>query len=571
MTELADFLNEGEKTRIEGGVKETRRALALSRTIQLVEALGVPNTHDVQFVDALRVRIEAMTPKQVKMLAKGLAQATGLISEVLHIDDPSEPAVLAPEQSVVAEELTVAIPEIEGLEASLHNDALEYLELIVGDTKELGITTNDAPHITTILIELRGDYRKTKMSLDYQQILMDRFSNLSLQDIAKRVGTSRDSLGVSMRYYQQAILSSHEDKNLQQMFAEKLVSLRALSTESEPSTIQDTTPKDMIEAEKENIEEIEINFRTVGDEWAERLDLNRQHQDALKEFLNPHASPALSPNKQAVVENFIEYITKHFGSIDNSSLNLVEAEILLLRHMTGAWYKKTNNDTANRPPKPMALVINKLSSVKKPEVTESTILNALHSIALIDAQRLKDPASFQRESPVETVTPRTPRPQPPMTRLHIVEPLSPDAPKNNVEISKQINALSKSSAIIEHDEWRQKVGDLLQQQFIQLGNSTEQAATLWQMLHFDDDGSYVTDSAERRTVMATLQERLAVVDGRAFNGKERSLVGLKLLATAPLGIKTLDDVMRHFEQTDPTITKEVVELEIARGVGTLLR
>lgn|GEM_PF-5470929 len=571
MAEFADFLNQEEKTRIEGGVAATRRALALSRTIELIETLGRTDLINEQFVDGLRAGIETLDPKQVKALGKGSVYSAQLLAEIITAppiaaDSVEEPVmVVEVPQPAVVDTVPVAVvapeqaqaPEVEVSSDALLPAVIKYLEGTVGDVSDLDLTIHDAALIAQVLTELHGPMRRVAAnSFNYAQVLTDRFSNMPASDIAARIGpkTTVSNLNLSLKTYQKATLDKSTDIDLGNVFRARIEALRQPTTE----------PTVSVEPAEEYVavEEKEQTFLSVASEWAERLELDRQHEGALKEFLNPNASQHMTPTKEAAVQALIAYITKHFTSINNEALDLEPSDLHLLRYMSGAWYEKVNGTSHSRPAKPLSMVIDKLRSSKKPEFVEQTIVDALAKILTVEVPKEgSEPAQLE-------VAPVAPRPQAPTHQIEYVRP--PEAkPKTNAEISKIITELSRGTRL-SHTEWRIQIGELIQQQARNLGTTEDEAAALWRVLQFGETVPKFDDE-NRRAVITLLQDRIAAVDVKLFTSKKQTLKGLKILTAPSFTLTTLNDVAVEFAKSNPNVTNESIERDIARGVGILLK
>lgn len=529
MAESADFLHHEEKIRADGGVNETYRAIALSRAVQLAETFELVQTIDEQYVESLRSKIETLKPKQVKALARGALQVAALFGDSpvertsVVVESIPEQVLSEPEIASELEPNTEAVVAVEGGEApeQLGAQAAHLLSKAIGPYDDLNITTDDAGKIAAIFVELRGETRINKNSLDFKAILTKRFQNESLADIAQAHNSTASSLSTGLALYVKKIREIHGSESIGELFRTKLAHEAPKET------------KDLVE------EKVILTHGAVAAEWADRLEFDKKTKQALKEFLDPFSAPNLSIPKKQAIEAVIAYISEHFKTIDNPALGLSDEQRLVLRHITGAWYSTINGQNPERTPKTMASILRSQTERRREDLVASAF-SGLHAILEIDPEQV---APFEPIAVAEK-----PKPQPPKTRLRIVE-----------------------KEVVSHEEWRAEASRLLQARFVERGHTAEQAATLWSIVHFDEAGAYKLDTPERRTVMASLQDTLASSNLRMFTNKEAALQSVKMLTTAAFGLKTLDDIQQKLLEKNPSITKDDIEKQVVMGVGLLLR
>jgi len=571
VAESADFLRDEEKIRVDGGINETYRAIALSRAVQLAEAFQLTQTIDEQYVDSLRTKIETLKPKQVKALARGAVQVAALfgdviiervaqapevvvLEDVVAVSEPTREPIV--EQTEAPESLQVEISDNEAImeigeqvQKLLGKEPSAALAKVIGPFDDLNITTDDAARIAKVLVELRGPTAVRKNTLDYTKVLTSRYQNVSLSEIAQENGTNSPSLQAGLYMFMKKIQESHGAENVGELFrakfnrseAEIIDEPVAVPVVAEEAT-QVTVPEVKIEAIE--VERDVLTYAEIANELADRLSFDKKNTQALREFLNPFAGKTMSIPKKEAIDAVVAYVTEHFQTIDNPLLNLSDDQRYVLRHVTGAWYSTINGEKRQRTPKTVSSILTSQIDRRRDKLTVE-LFGGFRAILDADLERITAPEPIA--API-VEAPVTPKPQAPKARLRIA-----------------------GEAIVPHEEWRAEANRLLQARWIELGYPAEQADTVWSMVHFDDEGYYKQDTPERRAVMATLQDKLSNANLRTFTGKKDALTSVKMLTTAAFGLKTLDDIHQKLLQKYPAITKETVEKEVVKGVGILLR
>lgn len=181
-----------------------------------------------------------------------------------------------------------------------------------------------------------------------------------------------------------------------------------------------------------------------------------------------------------------------------------------------------------------------------------------------------------------------PRPQPPHIRLETASrPVAPTQvrpsitqPKHTVPTAEHLTRrkLDEARATIHRavdepnlvgvEEWMSEAG-LYIETVAARTIRPDQAAALWQHLHFDDDAQYRHAPDSYKAALDQLRPRLRVVAKDLENGSINKTV-LNCLFNSSVGYKTLDDLHELLVRRDSTITKNLTQRHAVLAVMTLL-
>jgi len=591
MSEDLNFLREDEKVLAQGGVVGARRANILASLNQLAVTLDLSTDATQQLIEGARTKFETLSPKEIKKIGKKTVGTAQLISELLATargeqGHATEPLTNSTDQQIEPTLTVEVAAETEELSTGTDQDVTElageadvqvlpvsqgdkqYIQSIVGPIDDLELTSNDITAIIDGLLELRGEIKINLRSVNIRSLLEARFKNTSVVEMAEMFGKKVPNIHTTFWQLSNNIKKLHSQDEANKLFRHRIIASRLLGEDTPQAPNQEAQP------EVEDAPEIpEPTYLSVGNAWAERLDLNRQLQSALKEFLNPLAGVMLNKQKRESVDALIQYISQYYETIDNEILGLSVSQKLVLRHMMGAWYKKTSGDSAERPINTMAFVLKRLRNAKPAETIISDAMTALQQILDIDEERLTRPDATpeQREPQVvdaeaglgmDTITA-------PLVEPIVLKP-TPKPPVAALKFVKKEAPVSTEETIPTREEWLAHTEVSLVQVLTEYGITTENAQALWQRFHFDEAGEYRQDTPAQRAAMADLQNLLVKTDLQKLQDLPHALVGIKMLSTAAMGYKTLDDVLRKAQEKNPELSKEQLERDLIDNIGRMV-